>query len=62
MTLTYSEAIAALARTEMQVEGRTVTLTPGMAVTAEIKTGSPQAIEYVLPPLSALRPRKHNLC
>jgi hemolysin D len=33
------------------VDGRTVQLTPGMAVTAEIKTGSRRVIEYFLSPL-----------
>ena len=40
-----------LDRTTMQVEGRTVSLAPGMAVTAEIKTGQRRVIEYLLSPL-----------
>lgn len=35
----------------MQVEGRQVNLTPGMAVTVEIKTGKRRLIEYFLSPL-----------
>lgn len=37
--------------TQMQVEGKAVSLTPGMAVTVEIKTGAHRVIEYVLSPL-----------
>jgi membrane fusion protein, hemolysin D len=37
--------------TEMQVEDKMVNLTPGMAVTAEIKTGSRRIISYLLSPL-----------
>ena len=40
-----------LERSTLQVDGRTVQLTPGMAVTAEIKTGSRRVIEYFLSPL-----------
>ncbi len=40
-----------LARTTLNVDGRTVNLTPGMAVTAEIKTGTRRVIEYFLAPL-----------
>jgi hemolysin D len=38
-------------RTTMQVDGKTVNLSPGMAATAEIKTGSRRLIEYFLSPL-----------
>lgn len=38
-------------RATIQVEGKTVRLTPGMAVTAEIKTGKRRVIEYFLSPL-----------
>jgi hemolysin D len=44
-------ARASLDRTQMQIEGRLVDLTPGMAITAEIKTGSRRVIEYLLSPL-----------
>src|SRR5580692_319491 len=38
-------------RTEMPVEDKKVNLSPGMAVTAEIKTGSRRIISYLLSPL-----------
>jgi hemolysin D len=38
-------------KTQMQVDDRTVSLSPGMAVTVEIKTGSRHVIEYLLSPL-----------
>jgi hemolysin D len=38
-------------RTTIQVEGRQVNLSPGMAVTVEIKTGQRRVIEYLLSPL-----------
>lgn len=40
-----------LNRHNMQVEGKTVRLTPGMAVTVEIKTAQRRIIEYFLSPL-----------
>ena len=40
-----------LDRTQMQVEDKTVNLSPGMAVTIEIKTGSRRIISYLLSPL-----------
>jgi hemolysin D len=57
----YSTRVS-LDRTHMQVEGKLVSLTPGMAVTVEIKTGQRRVIEYVLSPLlrykqSSLRER-----
>jgi hemolysin D len=39
----------------MQIEDRRIELCPGMAVTAEIKTGSRKLIEYVLSPLMRYR-------
>jgi hemolysin D len=45
-----------LDRTAMQVEDRHVNLAPGMAVTAEIKTGERRIISYLLSPLSRYRP------
>ena len=39
----------------MQVEDRTVSLTPGMAVTVEIKTGSRTILDYLLSPLRRYR-------
>ena len=40
-----------LERSSLQVDERTVNLTPGMAITAEIKTGSRRVIEYFLSPV-----------
>lgn len=45
------EARISLDNLKMQVEDRLVNLGPGMAVTAEIKTGSRRVIEYLLSPL-----------
>ena len=47
--LIYAARIA-LSRTVMDVEGREVKLTPGMAATVEIKTGMRRVLEYVLGP------------
>jgi len=46
----YAARIA-LERTEMQIEDKLVSLSPGMAVTVEIKTGSRSVISYLLSPL-----------
>jgi membrane fusion protein, hemolysin D len=48
--LVYAARIS-LGRTQMQVEENLVNLSPGMAVTAEIKTGSRRIISYLLSPL-----------
>jgi len=48
--LVYSMRIA-LARSSVPVNGMAVKLAPGMAVTAEIKTGQRRVIEYFLGPL-----------
>jgi membrane fusion protein, hemolysin D len=48
--LAYAARIA-LDRTTMDVEGGSVNLSPGMAVTVEIKTGSRRIISYLLSPL-----------
>ena len=48
-------ARVSLDRTQMQVDDRIVDLTPGMAVTVEIKTGSRRVIEYLLSPLLQFR-------
>ena len=45
--------------TQLEVEGRMVDLSPGMAVTVEIKTGSRRVIEYLVSPL--LRYRQESL-
>jgi hemolysin D len=44
-----------LDRTAMQVEGKSVNLAPGMAVTAEIKTGQRRIIDYLLSPIRKYR-------
>jgi multidrug efflux pump subunit AcrA (membrane-fusion protein) len=48
--LNYSARIS-LDRTEMQIDDRMVKLSPGMAVTVEIKTGSRSILSYLLSPL-----------
>ena len=48
-------ARVSLDRTQMQVDDRSVNLSPGMAVTVEIKTGSRRMIEYLLSPLLKYR-------
>ena len=48
--LVYAARVS-LDRTEMEIEGRPVELSPGMAVTVEIKTGSRRIISYLLSPL-----------
>lgn len=44
-------ARVSLDRTKMDVDGKMVNLSPGMAVSVEIKTGSRRVIEYLLSPL-----------
>src|SRR6266853_2236431 len=56
--LSYSARIS-LDRTRMQIDDRSVNLSPGMAVTAEIKTGSRMILSYLLSPL--LRYRQETL-
>ncbi|MEW6544395.1 MAG: HlyD family type I secretion periplasmic adaptor subunit [Nitrospirota bacterium] len=48
--LAYTARVS-MDRSEMAVEGKTVRLSPGMAVTAEIKTGQRRVIEFFLSPL-----------
>jgi hemolysin D len=48
-----------LESTQLNVEGRMVDLSPGMAVTVEIRTGSRRVIEFLLSPL--LRYRQESL-
>jgi hemolysin D len=45
-------ARVSLERTKMQVDNKWVDLSPGMAVTVEIRTGSRRIIGYLLSPLS----------
>jgi hemolysin D len=56
--LLYSARIA-LDRNDMQIDNRTVPLSPGMAVTVEVKTGSRRLIEYVMSPV--LRYRQESM-
>jgi hemolysin D len=56
--LLYAARVS-LDETVMQVEDRMVDLSPGMAVTVEIKTGRRRIIEYLLSPL--LRYRQESL-
>jgi len=56
--LNYSARIS-LDRTAMQIDDKMVTLSPGMAVTVEIKTGSRKILSYLLSPL--LRYRQETL-
>jgi len=44
-------ARVALDKTQMQIDDRLVKLSPGMAVTVEIKTGTRRVIEYILSPV-----------
>jgi hemolysin D len=48
--LVYAARVS-LDRTKMQIDDNVVNLTPGMAVTVEIKTGSRTVISYLLSPL-----------
>ncbi len=52
--LVYNARVA-LAETAMQVGAKIVALTPGMATTVEIKTGTRHAIEFLLSPLLRYR-------
>jgi hemolysin D len=56
--LSYSARVS-LDRTAMQIDDRMVNLSPGMAVTVEIKTGSRMILSYLLSPL--LRYRQETL-
>lgn len=48
--LVYAARVS-LARTQMQIDDRSVNLEPGMAVTVEIRTGERRIITYLLSPL-----------
>jgi hemolysin D len=52
--LNYSARIS-LDRTQMRIDDRMVDLSPGMAVTVEIKTGSRNILSYLLSPLQRYR-------
>jgi hemolysin D len=48
--LSFSARVS-LDRSQMQIDDRLINLTPGMAVTVEIKTGSRSLMGYLLSPL-----------
>jgi hemolysin D len=52
--LVYASRIS-LDRAEIEVDGKPVALSPGMAVTVEIRTGSRRVISYLLSPLARYR-------
>ncbi|HZP79368.1 MAG TPA: HlyD family type I secretion periplasmic adaptor subunit [Pseudolabrys sp.] len=52
--LTYAARVS-LDRTQMQIDDRLVNLSPGMAVTVEIKTGTRTPISYLLSPIMRYR-------
>ena len=52
--LNYTARIS-LDRTRMQIDDRMVNLSPGMAATVEIKTGSRSILSYLLSPLLRYR-------
>lgn len=56
--LLYAARVS-LSETRISIEGKLVELSPGMAVTVEIKTGQRRIIEYLLSPL--LRTRQESL-
>jgi hemolysin D len=56
--LVYATRVS-LGSTQMPVDGKLVNLSPGMAVTVEIKTGKRHVIEYLLSPL--LRYKQESL-
>ena len=47
----YYPATITLAKSQMNIDGKTVNLSPGMNITAEIKTGQRRVIEYLLSPI-----------
>lgn len=51
----YYLALIALARTALDVDGRHVSIKPGMAVTAEVKMGQRRGLEFLLSPLLRYR-------
>ena len=52
--LVYAARVS-LDRTKMDIDGKDVALSPGMAVTVEIKTGSRRVISFLLSPLLRFR-------
>ena len=47
----YYPATLTLATTEMNIDGKRIPISPGMNITAEIKTGQRRVIEYLLSPI-----------
>lgn len=47
----YYPAILTLNRKDMDIDGKRIALSPGMNITAEIKTGQRRVIEYLLSPV-----------
>ena len=47
----YYPAILSLSQKDMNIDGKRVSLSPGMTLTAEIKTGKRRVIEYLLSPV-----------
>ena len=56
--LVYASRVS-MDRATMRVDGKSIHLTPGMAVTVEIKTGQRRVIEFLLSPL--LKSMKESL-
>ena len=52
---------AALDQTTLNVDGKIVNLTPGMAATVEIRTGKRKMIEFILSPLIEIRGEDRDL-
>jgi len=50
----YYPAILTLEKKEMLIDGKTIPISPGMNVTAEIKTGKRKLIEFLLSPVQKM--------
>ncbi len=55
LLMASSKLFVEVARKHHEVEGKTVQLSPGMSITAEIKTGQRRLIEFFLSPLLRYR-------
>ena len=53
-------ATLVLKQTSIEIDGKAVRLSPGMSLTAEIKTGQRRVIEYLLSPVQRAREGLHN--
>ena len=47
----YYPATLTLATKDMNIDGKRVPISPGMNITAEVKTGQRRVIEYLLSPI-----------